>query len=95
MNSTLETLKDNKVKLSVTIEAVEFEPELDAAYKRISKEVRMPGFRPGKVPRKLLEKQFGPEMAREEAMRSAMPGFYSKAVADNDVDVIALSLIHI
>lgn len=89
MNSTLETLEDNKVKLSVTIDEAEFEPELDAAYKRISKEVRMPGFRPGKVPRKLLEKQFGPEMAREEALRAALPEFYSKAVYENDVDVIA------
>lgn len=95
MNSTLETLEDNKVKLSVTIDEAEFEPELDAAYKRISKEVRMPGFRPGKVPRKLLEKQFGPEMAREEALRSALPEFYSKAVYDNDVDVIAAPEIDI
>ncbi len=89
MNATLETLEDNKVKLSVTIDAEEFEPKLDAAYKAISKEVRMPGFRPGKVPRKLIEKQYGPEMAREEALRTALPEFYSKAVYDNDVDVIA------
>lgn len=89
MNSTLETLEDNKVKLSVTIDEAEFEPALDAAYKRISQEVRMPGFRPGKVPRKLLEKQFGPEMAREEALRAALPEYYSKAVYENDVDVIA------
>lgn len=89
MNSTLETLEDNKVKLSVTIDAAEFEPNLDAAYKAISKEVKMPGFRAGKVPRKLIEQQYGPEMAREEALRMALPEFYSKAVHDNDVDVIA------
>ncbi len=95
MNSTLETLDDNKVKLSVTIDAAEFEPKLDAAYKAISKEVRMPGFRPGKVPRKLIEQQYGPEMAREEALRQALPEFYSKAVYDNDVDVIAAPEIDI
>ena len=89
MNSTLETLEDNKVKLSITIEEAEFEPQLDAAYKAISKEVRLPGFRPGKVPRKLIEQQYGPEMAREEAFRNALPEFYSKAVYENDVDVIA------
>jgi len=89
VNSTLETLEDNKVKLSVTIDSAEFEPKLDEAYKAISKEVRIPGFRQGKVPRKLLEQRFGPEMAREEALRSALPEFYSKAVVDNDVDVIA------
>ena len=95
MNSTSETLEDNKVKLSVIIEAAEFEPELDAAYKRIASEVRMPGFRPGKVPRKLLEKQMGPAVAREEALRSALPGYYSQAVIDNDVDVIASPEIEI
>lgn len=89
MNSTLETLDDNKVKLSITIDSAEFEPQVEAAYKAISKEVRMPGFRPGKVPRKLIEQQYGPEMAREEAFRSALPEFYSKAVYENDVDVIA------
>jgi len=95
VNTTVESLDDNMVKLSVTIDEAEFEPELDAAYKRISKEVQMPGFRPGKVPRKLLEKQFGPEMAREEAMRQALPDYYSKAVDENDVDVIASPEIEI
>ncbi len=95
MNSTLETLDDNKVKLSVVIDEDEFEPELDQAYKRIAKEVRIPGFRPGKVPRKLLEQRLGPEVAREEALRVALPGYYSQAVADNDVDVIAAPEIEI
>ena len=95
MNSTLETLEDNKVKLSVTIDADEFEPKLDAAYQAISKEVRIPGFRPGKVPRRLIEQRFGPEMAREEALRQALPEFYSKAVVDNEVDVIAAPEIDI
>ena len=71
MNSTLETLDDNKVKLSVTIEESEFEPKLDAAYQALSKEVNLPGFRKGKVPRKLIEQRFGPEIAREEALRQA------------------------
>ncbi len=95
MNSTLETLEDNKVKLSVVIDEAEFEPKLDAAYKALSKEVRMPGFRPGKVPRKLIEQQYGPELAREEALRQALPEFYSQAVYDNDVDVIAAPEIDI
>lgn len=95
MNSTLETLDDNKVKLSVTIDESEFEPKLDDAYKAISKEVQLPGFRPGKVPRKLIEQQYGPEMAREEALRQALPEFYSKAVYDNDVDVISAPEIDI
>ena len=95
MKSTVETLEDNKVKLSVTIEEAEFEPKLSAAYKALAKEVRLPGFRPGKVPRKLIEKQYGPELAREEAMRQALPEFYSQAIYDNEVDVIAAPEIDI
>ena len=95
MNSTLETLDDNKVKLTVVIDEAEFEPELDEAYKRIAKEVRIPGFRPGKVPRKLLEQRLGPEVAREEALRAALPTYYSQAVAENEVDVIAAPEIEI
>ena len=95
MNSTLETLDDNKVKLSVTIEESEFEPKLDAAYQALSKEVNLPGFRKGKVPRKLIEQRFGPEIAREEALRQALPEYYSQAVVDNDVDVIAAPEIDI
>lgn len=95
MNSTLETLDDNLVKLTVVIDENEFEPELEQAYSRIAKEIRMPGFRPGKVPRKLLEKQLGPTVAREEALRVALPGYYSQAVVDNDIDVIAAPEIEV
>ncbi len=57
MKATVETLEGNKVKVSVEVEESEFEPEVDAAFRRIAKEVRIPGFRPGKAPRKVLEAQ--------------------------------------
>jgi len=89
MKSTLETLEDNRVKLSVEVDEAEFDSAIDAAFKRIAKEVRIPGFRPGKAPRRLLEAQFGHQVGREEALREAMPEYYSKAVVEHDVDVIA------
>jgi len=89
MKSTLETLEDNRVKLSVEVDEAEFDSAVDAAFKRIAKEVRMPGFRPGKAPRRLLEAQFGHQVGREEALREAMPEYYSRAVVEHDVDVIA------
>ena len=67
----------------------EFNAEIDAAFKRIAKEVRLPGFRPGKAPRRLLEAQFGHLVGREEALRSALPDYYAQAVVEHDVDVIA------
>ena len=89
ITSTVELLDDNKVKLSVEVDEAEFDSAIDAAFKRIAKEVRMPGFRPGKAPRKLLEAQFGHGVGREEALREALPDYYAKAVVQHDVDVIA------
>lgn len=89
ISSTVELLDDNKVKLSVEVAEAEFETAINAAFKRIAKEVRMPGFRPGKAPRKLLEAQFGAGIGREEALRESLPDYYAKAVVAHDVDVIA------
>jgi trigger factor len=89
INSTVELLDDNKVKLSVEVDEAEFDSALDAAFKRIAKEVRLPGFRPGKAPRRILEAQFGHGVGREEALREALPDYYAKAVVAHDVDVIA------
>lgn len=89
MKSTVEPLEGNKVKLSVEVDAAEFEIALDQAFRRIAKEVRVPGFRPGKVPRKVLEARVGSAAARQEALREALPGYYVEALKDNDVDAIA------
>ena len=89
MKSTVETLDDNRVKLSVEVDEETFDVAVDAEFKRIAKEVRMPGFRPGKAPRRLLEAQFGSAVGREEALREAMPEYYAQAVIEHDVDVVA------
>ncbi|HAB57821.1 MAG: trigger factor [Acidimicrobiaceae bacterium] len=89
MKSTVETLEDNRVKLSVEVDEETFDVAVGAAFKRIAKEVRMPGFRPGKAPRRLLEAQFGSAVGREEALREAMPEYYAQAVIEHDVDVVA------
>lgn len=94
MKATLEPVPDTpdlepKVKLTVQVDEVDLEPAIDAAWKDIAKEVRIPGFRPGRAPRSLLEKQFGPDYARSEALSRALPEFYSEAVITHDVDVIA------
>ncbi len=73
----------------VELEEAEFEKDLDAAFSRLAQEVRLPGFRPGKAPRKVLEARIGQGYARDEAFREALPGYYSEAVKEHDVDVIA------
>ncbi len=89
MKSSVEVLEDNKVKVSVEVDEAEFEREVDAAFKRIAKEIRLPGFRPGKAPRKLLEARIGVEAGREEALRESVPSYYTRAVIEHEVDVIS------
>ena len=89
MKSTISPGEGNTVKVSVTIEEAELEPSIDNAWKEIAKEVRIPGFRNGKVPRKVLEARVDPLYARSEALRDAVSDYYSAAIREHDVDVIA------
>jgi trigger factor len=89
VKAVVEPLEGNKVKLSVEVEEGEFEKDIDAAFRKIAREVRLPGFRPGKAPRRVLEAKLGKDVGREQALRDALPEYYYRAVQDNDVDVIA------
>jgi len=95
MKSVVEPLEGNKVKLSVEVDEAEFEKALDAAFKRIAREVRLPGFRPGKAPRRLIEARVGLEAARQEALRGSLPEYYAQAVKEAELDVIAAPEIDI
>ena len=89
MKSTVEALEGNKVKLSVEVDEQEFESAVDAAFKKIARDVRIPGFRPGKAPRRVLESHIGAGAGRAQALNDALPDYYSEAVLANEVDVIA------
>ncbi|MDP8975455.1 MAG: trigger factor [Actinomycetota bacterium] len=89
MRAVVEPLEGNKVKLSVEVEEQEFEKAVDAAFRKISSEVRVPGFRPGKTPRRLLEARIGVEAARQEALRESLPDYYAEALRQTEVDAIA------
>lgn len=95
MKSTVEALEGNKVKLSVEVDQTELEKAIDSAFRRIAHEVKIPGFRPGKAPRRILEARLGSDVARQEALRESLPEWYAQAVQDNDVDVIAAPEIDI
>ena len=95
MKSSVEALEGNQVKLYVEVEEAEFDAEIDKAFKLIAKEVRLPGFRPGKAPRKVLEAQVGIGPAREQALRDGVPEYLSKAVREHDVDLISTPEVEI
>ncbi|HLG01146.1 MAG TPA: trigger factor [Acidimicrobiia bacterium] len=95
METTVESLEDSRVKLHVEIPAADFEPAIDAAFTKLAQEVKLPGFRPGKAPRKLLEQRLGTQVAREQALRDSLPEFYAEAVLAEGVDAIAAPEIEI
>jgi len=89
VKAIVEPLEGNKVKLSIEVEEQEFEKAVDAAFKKIAREVRVPGFRPGKAPRRLLESRMGATAGRAQALNDALPDYYLEAVRTHEVDVIA------
>jgi trigger factor len=95
VKSSVEALEGNKIKLYVEVEESEFEHDINRAFKAIAKEVKLPGFRNGKVPRKVLEARIGLGAAREEALRTAVPEYLSKAVHEHDIDLIATPEVEI
>lgn len=90
MRATAEPLEGNKVRLSVEVDEAEMDKALDDTVRAIARQARIPGFRPGKVPRQVLEARMGGAQAlRAEALREALPEFYAQALVDADVDPIA------
>src|ERR1035438_9764806 len=90
MRATTEPLEGNLVRLSVEIDEPEFDKALVDVVKTLASQIRVPGFRPGKVPRKVLEARMGGAGAlRAEALREALPDFYARAVIDSEIDPIA------
>jgi trigger factor len=89
VKAVVEPLEGNKVKLSIEVDEAEFDKAIDNVFRQIAREVRIPGFRPGKAPRRLLEARVGTEHVREQALQDALPLYYSEAVREHEVDVIA------
>jgi trigger factor len=89
MRATAAPEEGNKVRLTVEVDESEIDEALNGVLRRLSREVRVPGFRPGKVPRRVIEARLGGAGAlRDEALREALPEFYAKAVSDTEVDPI-------
>jgi trigger factor len=90
MRATTESIEGNLVRLSVEIDEPEFDRAMGDVVRTLANQVRVPGFRPGKVPRKVLEARMGGAGAlRAEALREALPDFYARAVVDTELDPIA------
>jgi trigger factor len=85
VKSTVEQLSPTRVRINVEVPFAELQPDFDRAYKELAKTVRLPGFRPGKAPAKLLEARVGKEAMLEQVINEALPSRYGQAVTETDV----------
>jgi trigger factor len=85
VKSTVEQLSPTRVRINVEVPFAELQPDFDRAYKELAKTVRLPGFRPGKAPARLLEARVGREAMLEQVINEALPSRYGQAVTETDV----------
>ncbi|HET6209719.1 MAG TPA: trigger factor [Jatrophihabitans sp.] len=88
MKSSVETLSPTRVKLAVEVPFDELKQSLDEAYKSIGAQVRVPGFRPGKVPARIIDQRVGRAAVLEEAVNKALPKAYSEAIRETGVKAL-------
>jgi trigger factor len=88
VKSSVETLSPTRVKLAVEMSFEELKSSLDEAYKTIGSQVRVPGFRPGKVPARIIDQRIGRAAVLEEAVNKALPKAYTDAVRETGVKAL-------
>ena len=86
---TSERIDKDRVKLRVEVPADALDKSLAATYKRWANDIKIPGFRKGKIPRQLIDQRVGPEVIREEALRDALPDLYIEALRSEELEAIA------
>lgn len=88
MKTSVERVDDTTVKLSITVESDRVDQAFAEAAKHMAADVKIPGFRPGRVPKKVLERRLGPGALAQHAVRDALPTFYTEAVQAEELDVV-------
>jgi trigger factor len=85
VKSTVEHLSPTRVKINVEVSFDELKPDFDRAYKKIAQQVRIPGFRPGKAPARILEQRLGRGAVLDEVVSEAVPAKYVEFVSSGEV----------
>ncbi len=83
-----EKLEKSQVALTIEVEAKEFEAAIEKAYRKMRNKINVPGFRPGKAPRKIIEGMYGAEVFFDEAINIAFPDAYEAAVKEKELQVV-------
>jgi trigger factor len=85
VKSDVEELSPTRVRLTVEVPFEELKPSLDRAYREVSRKLRVPGFRPGRVPPRVIDQRVGRGPVLEQAVNDAVPELYGKALEEHDV----------
>ncbi|GGA75991.1 trigger factor [Pseudoclavibacter endophyticus] len=85
MKTSVEQINPTHVKLTIAVEPAELQPYLDGAYKTISSQIQVPGFRRGKVPAAIIDQRVGKEAVIEQAVSDGLDTFYNQAVTESGI----------
>lgn len=85
MKSAVENLDPTRVKVTVEVPYEELTSSIDAAYREVATQINIPGFRKGKVPPRVIDQRVGRGAVIEQAVNSALPGFYRDAMVENNL----------
>jgi trigger factor len=89
MKTSVDEIGKNKVRMTVEVPSSDVEALLNRTYKRLARQVKVPGFRPGKAPKAIIDQRLGKDYVRSEALKEGLPDLYAEAVSDADLDVVA------
>jgi trigger factor len=95
VKTDVEELSPTRVRLTIEVPFDELKPNVDRAYREVARQVRVPGFRPGRVPPRVIDQRFGRGTVLEQAVQDAVPQLYGKALEENDVFALGQPAVEI
>ena len=95
MKTDVEELSPTRVRLTIEVPFEELKPNLDRAYREVARQVRVPGFRPGRVPPRVIDQRVGRGAVLEQAVNDAVPQLYGKALEEHDVFALGQPAVEI
>jgi trigger factor len=95
VKTDVEELSPTRVKLTIEVPFEELKPNVDRAYREVARQVRIPGFRPGRVPPRIIDQRIGRGAVLEQAVQDAVPQLYGKALEENDVFALGQPAVEI
>jgi trigger factor len=88
VSATVKHLDPTQVELEISISREELDAANERAFRQLVRNAKIPGFRPGKAPRKVFEAQYGSEIINERAMDALVPDVYAQALRENDLEPV-------